>query len=161
MSAEHVSVARADFDQYLVPNYAPAAFVPVRGQGSRVWDQSGRELIDFAGGIAVNVLGHCHPALVAARYKLDVSGLDGPGLVEAVARRRGCLLKGGGLDIEKASLVLLQDYRDGALGRVSLETPTTRQAMMEAHAAEMAARAAAEAAGEVDDAAPDEVPPAE
>lgn len=66
MSAEHVSVARADFDQYLVPNYAPAAFVPVRGQGSRVWDQSGRELIDFAGGIAVNVLGHCHPALVAA-----------------------------------------------------------------------------------------------
>lgn len=66
MSAEHVSVARADFDQYLVPNYAPAAFVSVRGQGSRVWDQSGRELIDFAGGIAVNVLGHCHPALVAA-----------------------------------------------------------------------------------------------
>ena len=66
MSAEHVSVARADFDQYLVPNYAPAAFVPVRGQGSRVWDQSGRELIDFADGIAVNVLGHCHPALVAA-----------------------------------------------------------------------------------------------
>ncbi|WP_374378277.1 aspartate aminotransferase family protein [Pseudomonas fluvialis] len=66
MSAEHVSVARADFDQYLVPNYAPAAFVPVCGQGSRVWDQSGRELIDFAGGIAVNVLGHCHPALVAA-----------------------------------------------------------------------------------------------
>ena len=69
MSAEHVSVARADFDQYLVPNYAPAAFVPVRGQGSRVWDQSGRELIDFAGGIAVNVLGHCHPALVAALHE--------------------------------------------------------------------------------------------
>jgi succinylornithine aminotransferase len=38
----------------------------VRGQGSRVWDQSGRELIDFAGGIAVNSLGHCHPALVKA-----------------------------------------------------------------------------------------------
>ena len=66
MSVQHESVQRADFDQYMVPNYAPAAFVPVRGQGSRVWDQSGRELIDFAGGIAVNVLGHCHPALVAA-----------------------------------------------------------------------------------------------
>ena len=102
-----------------------------------------------------------YPALVAARYKIDVAGLDGPALVEAVARRRGCLVKGGGLDIEKASLVLLQDYRDGALGRVSLETPTTRQAMMEAHAAEVAAKAAAKAAGEVDDAAPDEVPPAE
>ena len=66
MSVPHDPVQRADFDQFMVPNYSPAAFVPVRGQGSRVWDQSGRELIDFAGGIAVNVLGHCHPALVAA-----------------------------------------------------------------------------------------------
>src|SRR5690606_7067945 len=33
---------------------------------SRVWDQNGRELVDFAGGIAVNALGHAHPALVAA-----------------------------------------------------------------------------------------------
>ena len=66
MSVQHDPVQRADFDQYLVPNYAPAAFVPVRGLGSRVWDQGGRELIDFAGGIAVNALGHCHPALVQA-----------------------------------------------------------------------------------------------
>lgn len=66
MSVQHDPVQRADFDQVMVPNYAPAAFVPVRGQGSRVWDQSGRELLDFAGGIAVNALGHCHPALVAA-----------------------------------------------------------------------------------------------
>jgi 4-aminobutyrate aminotransferase-like enzyme len=61
MSVEHAAVQRADFDQVMVPNYAPAAFIPVRGAGSRVWDQSGRELIDFAGGIAVNVLGHAHP----------------------------------------------------------------------------------------------------
>ncbi len=66
MSVPHDPVQRADFDQYMVPNYAPAAFVPVRGLGSRVWDQGGRELIDFAGGIAVNALGHCHPALVKA-----------------------------------------------------------------------------------------------
>ncbi|UTW07248.1 aspartate aminotransferase family protein [Pseudomonas benzenivorans] len=66
MSVQHDPVQRADFDQVMVPNYAPAAFVPVRGEGSRVWDQSGRELIDFAGGIAVNALGHCHPALVEA-----------------------------------------------------------------------------------------------
>lgn len=57
---------RADFDRYLVPTYAPADFVPVLGAGSRVWDQAGREYLDFAGGIAVNALGHCHPALVAA-----------------------------------------------------------------------------------------------
>ena len=66
MSAPQDQVQRADFDQVMVPNYAPAGFIPVRGAGSRVWDQSGRELIDFAGGIAVNVLGHAHPALVGA-----------------------------------------------------------------------------------------------
>jgi len=66
MSVEHAQVQRTDFDQVMVPNYAPAGFIPVRGAGSRVWDQSGRELVDFAGGIAVNVLGHAHPALVSA-----------------------------------------------------------------------------------------------
>ncbi len=57
---------RADFDQYMVPNYAPQRAIPVRGEGSRLWDQEGREYIDFAGGIAVNGLGHCHPVLVEA-----------------------------------------------------------------------------------------------
>lgn len=66
MSVQHDPVQRADFDQVMVPSYAPATFVPVRGAGSRVWDQSGRELIDFSGGIAVNALGHAHPALVKA-----------------------------------------------------------------------------------------------
>ncbi|SDH38582.1 aspartate aminotransferase family protein [Pseudomonas panipatensis] len=66
MSAPLAQVQRSDFDQLMVPNYSPAAFIPVRGLGSRVWDQSGRELIDFAGGIAVNSLGHAHPALVEA-----------------------------------------------------------------------------------------------
>ncbi|WP_120993316.1 aspartate aminotransferase family protein [Stutzerimonas urumqiensis] len=66
MPTPPLPVNRADFDQVIVPTFAPAAFVPVRGEGSRVWDQSGRELIDLTGGIAVNVLGHAHPALVAA-----------------------------------------------------------------------------------------------
>ncbi|MGR4066822.1 aspartate aminotransferase family protein [Halomonas sp. LR3S48] len=57
---------RADFDQYMVPNYSPQKVIPVRGEGSRLWDQEGREYIDFAGGIAVNSLGHCHPVLVEA-----------------------------------------------------------------------------------------------
>ncbi|MDR5892063.1 aspartate aminotransferase family protein [Halomonas mongoliensis] len=57
---------RADFDRYMVPNYAPQQAIPVRGEGSRLWDQEGREYIDFAGGIAVNGLGHCHPVLVEA-----------------------------------------------------------------------------------------------
>ncbi|MEJ6474712.1 aspartate aminotransferase family protein [Pseudoalteromonas piscicida] len=54
------------FDEVMVPNYNPSAVIPVKGEGSRVWDQTGKEFIDFAGGIAVNCLGHCHPALVSA-----------------------------------------------------------------------------------------------
>jgi acetylornithine/N-succinyldiaminopimelate aminotransferase len=65
MSVE-MNLTRAQFDEVMVPNYAPAAVIPVRGAGSRVWDQQGNEFIDFAGGIAVNCLGHCHPALVSA-----------------------------------------------------------------------------------------------
>ncbi|WP_298772673.1 aspartate aminotransferase family protein [uncultured Shewanella sp.] len=61
-----INLTRAQFDEVMVPNYAPSAVIPVRGEGSRVWDQTGKEFIDFAGGIAVNCLGHCHPALVGA-----------------------------------------------------------------------------------------------
>ncbi|MEO1848550.1 MAG: aminotransferase class III-fold pyridoxal phosphate-dependent enzyme, partial [Pseudomonadota bacterium] len=60
------SIERGWYDKYMMPNYAPAPIIPVRGSGSRLWDQAGREYIDFAGGIAVNALGHAHPALVEA-----------------------------------------------------------------------------------------------
>ncbi|MDR3415454.1 MAG: aspartate aminotransferase family protein [Nevskia sp.] len=59
-------MTRATFNEVMVPNYAPAEMVPVRGAGSRLWDQQGREYIDFANGIAVTLLGHCHPKLVEA-----------------------------------------------------------------------------------------------
>jgi len=59
-------IERQLFDQVMVPNYAPLQNIPVKGQGSRLWDQQGREYIDFAGGIAVNCLGHNHPELVKA-----------------------------------------------------------------------------------------------
>ncbi|MCF7363262.1 MULTISPECIES: aspartate aminotransferase family protein [Vibrio] len=61
-----INVERGLFDEVMVPCYNPMEFIPVKGQGSRVWDQQGNEYIDFAGGIAVSCLGHCHPALVKA-----------------------------------------------------------------------------------------------
>jgi acetylornithine/N-succinyldiaminopimelate aminotransferase len=61
-----MTVNRALFDSVMVPNYSPSQVIPVKGMGSRVWDQNDKEYIDFAGGIAVNCLGHCHPNLVAA-----------------------------------------------------------------------------------------------
>ncbi|PTY38141.1 acetylornithine aminotransferase [Saccharospirillum sp. MSK14-1] len=60
------AITREQFDQVMVPNYAPGKIIPVRGEGSRIWDQDGREYIDFAGGIAVSALGHAHPKLVGA-----------------------------------------------------------------------------------------------
>ena len=64
--AATLPVARSDFDRWMVPCYAPAPFVPARGEGSRVWYKDGRMYIDFASGVAVTALGHCHPALVKA-----------------------------------------------------------------------------------------------
>ncbi|WJM84299.1 aspartate aminotransferase family protein [Dickeya chrysanthemi] len=66
MATEKAAVTRDTYDKVILPIYAPAQFVPVKGKGSRVWDQQGKEYIDFSGGIAVTALGHCHPALVAA-----------------------------------------------------------------------------------------------
>ncbi len=58
-------LGRSDFDRLMMPNYNPAGFVPVRGQGSRVLDSDGAEYVDLAGGIATTALGHAHPELVA------------------------------------------------------------------------------------------------
>ncbi|PID42660.1 MAG: hypothetical protein CSB48_09655 [Proteobacteria bacterium] len=63
--SESGNVSRATFDKVMVPNYAPGKIIPVRGSGSRFWDQQGREYLDFAGGVAVNSLGHAHPDLVS------------------------------------------------------------------------------------------------
>jgi len=66
---EQSPITRAMFDKLILPVYAPAQFIPVKGKGSRVWDQNGNEYIDFAGGIAVNALGHCHPNLIKALHE--------------------------------------------------------------------------------------------
>ena len=69
-----------------------------------------------------------YPALLSARYGFSATDLDAVAVLEAIARRRGCLIRGRGgeLDLEKASLILLTDYRTGVLGRISLETPALR-----------------------------------
>jgi len=73
-----------------------------------------------------------YPQLLAARYGVDAAQLDGEHLIEAVGARRGCRMRGGGIDLEKASLALLHDYRTGVLGRISLETPQSRAEMLRA-----------------------------
>jgi acetylornithine aminotransferase/acetylornithine/N-succinyldiaminopimelate aminotransferase len=59
------SVIKADYDRYVVPSYARSV-VLTRGEGIYVWDEAGNRYLDFGGGIAVNCLGHAHPAILKA-----------------------------------------------------------------------------------------------
>jgi ribosome biogenesis GTPase A len=83
------------------------------------------EVAEFLAG---TVLAH-YPGLLAARYDIFEEGLDSVGVIEAIAKKRGCLLKGRGgePDMEKAAMILLTEYRNGKLGRISLETPPHEQ----------------------------------
>ena len=94
---------------------------------------------EVAAFLANTLLAH-YPALLAARYDLDMERLDGVGVLEAIAKKRGCLLKGrdGELDLEKAAMIFLTEFRSGKLGRISLDTPETRAAMLIAHSAGVA-----------------------
>ncbi|MEH6436744.1 ribosome biogenesis GTPase YlqF [Massilia sp. DD77] len=104
------------------------------------------EVAEFLAGVLLER----YPQLLSARYGFKTEGMDGVDVIEGVATRRGYRVRGGELDYEKASHMLLQDYRSGALGRISLETPATRAASLARHEAEMAekARIAAEKAAE-------------
>ena len=98
------------------------------------------EVATFLAGILLDRYG----ALLTARYGFSVQDMDAPGVLEAIARKRGCLLKGRGansanaLDLDKAAMLLLTDYRTGVLGRISLESPESRRAMLAGAAAKMA-----------------------
>ncbi len=79
-----------------------------------------------------------YPQLLKTRYGIETDGLDGVGVLEGVAQRRGMRVKGGDFDLEKAAHVLLFDYRSGAMGRISLETPASREVALARFALERA-----------------------
>ena len=87
-----------------------------------------------------------YPEQLSKRYGLKLEGMDEVDVLEGVAQRRGLRIRGGGLDYEKAAHVLLHDFRSGALGNISLESPASRADMMarEEALAEEARQAAAE-----------------
>ncbi len=81
-----------------------------------------------------NILLKSYPTLLNTRYKLDlmkldVNKMDGVDLLEAIAKRRSYKRHDGLWDTEKTAMAFLTDYRSGAIGRVSLETPASRAAM--------------------------------
>jgi ribosome biogenesis GTPase A len=80
---------------------------------------------EVAADLAQYLLIH-YPQAVAKRFGEVAAGCDGWGLIAHLARDRSLLLKGGVLDLNKAAVVLLNEFRGGALGRITLET--TRRA---------------------------------
>lgn len=92
-----------------------------------------------------------YPQLLSARYGFPTDGIDGVSVVEGVARRRSFRLKGGDLDLEKAAHTLLQDYRSGALGRISLETPESRAMLLATYRPEPSLGERQETESEADD----------
>ncbi|MDP3141639.1 MAG: ribosome biogenesis GTPase YlqF [Methylotenera sp.] len=92
--------------------------------------------------LLANNLLKTYPALINARYQLDtmkheggfldVFKMDGVDLLEAIAKRRSYKRHDGLWDMEKTAVAFLTDYRSGAIGRISLETPLSRDAMKQA-----------------------------
>jgi ribosome biogenesis GTPase A len=71
---------------------------------------------------ALDFLREDYPEYIAKRYQIPDPSLEASQLLELIGRNRGCLRKGG-VDYHKASEVLLNDIRNGALGKISLEKP--------------------------------------
>lgn len=121
-------VSRGMFDEFMTPNYAPAPMVLTRGKGSRVWDTEGNEYLDFAGGIAVNVLGHCAPELVEVlieqsqklwhvsnAYATDTSVSFARSLTQATFADRVFFANSGG-EANEAALKLARRYAVDTVG---------------------------------------------
>jgi len=83
---------------------------------------------------------------MADRYALDAGPAGGEAILEALGRSRGCLGRGGVVDMDRAARILLNDFRAGHLGRITLETPEMIEDELREVAKERAARAAKKAA---------------
>jgi len=57
------------YETYVIPTYAKTPLVLARGKGTKVWDEKGKEYLDFFPGWAVSGIGHCHPRVVKAVQK--------------------------------------------------------------------------------------------
>ena len=84
---------------HLVPAYARLPVEFVRGEGARLWDAAGNEYLDFQTGLAVNSLGHCHPAVV-----------------EAIREQAGRLIHVGNLFYSEPSMRLAERLASCSLG---------------------------------------------
>lgn len=70
----------------------------------------------------ITFLKEYYPSYLEKRYNISTSNTEEI-ILEDIGRRRGCLMKGGEIDLDKAANILLDDFRNGKLGRITLELP--------------------------------------
>ena len=80
------------------------------------------EIQDVASFIGEFLL-QCYPRHLLRRYDIDRLPPSDIELLEAIARKRGCIVSGGRVDLEKVSRLLINELRNGELGPICLETP--------------------------------------
>ena len=68
-----------------------------------------------------------YPQVLSERFGLETEGKEAAFILEEIARVRACLLKGGDLDVSRAAALLLDDFRAGKLGRITLEEPENQK----------------------------------
>ncbi len=72
----------------------------------------------------LEVLAATHPDMIEERYKItDIDGLQGWEILEKIGKKRGFLIKGGEINYERAAAAVCDEFREGKLGRISLELP--------------------------------------
>ena len=121
-------VTRQTFDEVLVPTYAPSTMLPVRAKGLDLWDQQGRQYLDFTAGIGVTSLGHGHPAVVEAlRAQADTLWHVGNGYTNEPVLQLGRALTAAtfaeraffcnsGAEANEAAFKLARKYAHGKFG---------------------------------------------
>ena len=72
---------------------------------------------------AAEYLMEAYPALMRERFKLDALPTEGVPFLETIGKLRGCLGRGGHVDFDRTATLLINEYRSGKLGQISLETP--------------------------------------
>ena len=71
----------------------------------------------------IEKLNHIDKGIIETRYKIETEGLSTLEIMEAIGQKRGCLIRGGEFDYEKISNIVLDEFRKGVLGRITLEGP--------------------------------------
>jgi acetylornithine/N-succinyldiaminopimelate aminotransferase len=123
------SDTRKLFEEFVVPCYGRYNVLLVRGRGSRVWDEQGKEYLDFGAGIAVSTLGHAHPRMIEALdrqarelihtsnlYYTQPQGELARRLVELVGTQGKVFFSNSGAEANEAAIKLARKFGNECSG---------------------------------------------